>query len=213
MLIERGHTSALNWTQPIDDWQSDEAQLIDAARAGEVDAFNRLVVIYQDFAYHLAYRLLGDEAAAADAVQEAFIAAYRRLPMFRAGIFKSWLYRIVINKCYDALRAVRRRPAVSLDELTDEHDDGLHGWLSAPEAGPENTLQRRELTDLLQRHIARLPFDQRTVLVLSDVHGLTHAEIAEITRLKSGTIKSRLSRGRARLRNSLEPVLPFFRSN
>jgi RNA polymerase sigma-70 factor (ECF subfamily) len=85
--------------------------------------------------------------------------------------------------------------------------------LSAPEAGPENTLQRRELTDLLQRHIARLPFDQRTVLVLSDVHGLTHAEIAEITRLKSGTIKSRLSRGRARLRNSLEPVLPFFRSN
>ncbi len=211
MLIERGQTSALNLAQPIGDRRSAEEQLIDAARSGDVDAFNRLIGDHQDFAFRLAYRVLGDEAAAADAVQEAFIAAYRRLPMFRTGAFKSWLYRIVINKCYDSLRARRRRPAVSFDDLADTHDELR--LISAPEAGPEHAVQQRELTDLLQRHISQLPIDQRIVLVLSDVHGLTYPEIAAITQQRLGTIKSRLSRGRARLRSSLEPVLPQLHAN
>lgn len=211
MLIERGQTSALNPVQPIGDRRSEEDQLIDAARSGNVDAFNQLLSGYQDFAFRLAYRVLGDEAAAADAVQEAFIAAYRRLPMFRAGAFKSWLYRIVINKCYDSLRAQRRRPAVSYDDLAETHDE--HRLISAPEAGPEHAVQQHELADLLQRHISLLPIDQRIVLVLSDVHGLTYPEIAAITQQRLGTIKSRLSRGRARLRNSLEPVLPLLSSS
>lgn len=204
-----GQSSALSLAPPIIDVRFGENRLINAAQAGDVEAFNQLVVTYQDFAYRLAYRLLADEAAAADAAQEAFICAYWGLHTFQAGSFKSWLYRIVINKCYDALRARRRRPAVSFDELTDDHVAAAQPLLPAPETSPETAVQRHELADLLQRHIARLPIDQRTVLVLSDVHGLTYAEIAEITQLRLGTIKSRLSRGRGRLRNSLEPLLTF----
>jgi RNA polymerase sigma-70 factor (ECF subfamily) len=118
----------------------------------------------------------------------------------------------VINKCYDALRAQRRRPTVSLDELTDDHGESFDYLVVAHDAGPEAIVQRRELVDLLQLHLATLPPDQRIVLVLSDVHGLSYGEIAVITRLRLGTVKSRLSRGRARLRNYLEPLLPLLRS-
>jgi RNA polymerase sigma-70 factor (ECF subfamily) len=148
---------------------------------------------------------VADESAAADAAQEAFIAAYRRLHTFHAGSFKSWLFRIAINKCYDALRAQRRRSSVSLTELTDDHDESPCYLTAAHSDSPEAIVQQRELTDLLQRHIADLPIDQRTVLVLSDVHGLSYGEIAALTRLRLGTVKSRLSRGRARLRDDLEP--------
>jgi RNA polymerase sigma-70 factor (ECF subfamily) len=211
-MAEPSQLAAFNLAQPINAPRSDEDWWIEKARAGDVDAFTDLVVSCQDTAYRLAYRILADEAGAADATQEAFISAYRRLHTFHAGSFKSWLYRIVINKCYDALRAQRRRPTVSLDELTDDHGESFDYLVVAHDAGPEAIVQRRELVDLLQRHITNLPIDQRTVLVLSDVHGLTHAEIAAITRVRLGTVKSRLTRGRARLRNYLEPLLPLLHS-
>ena len=211
-MAEISQVASFNPAQPIGDWRSDEEWLIAEARAGDVDAFNRLIICYQHGVYPLAYRLLGDEAAAADATQEAFIAAYCRLHTFHAGSFKGWLYRIAINKCYDALRAQRRRPTVSLDELTDDHGESFDYLVVAHDAGPEAIVQRRELADLLQRHIASLPIDQRTVLVMSDIHGLSYGEIAAITRLRLGTVKSRLSRGRARLRDDLEPLLPLLRS-
>jgi len=211
-MAELSQFTTFNPAQPIGVPRSDEDRLIERAHAGEVEAFNDLVTRYQDSVYHLAFRILGDEAAASDATQEAFIAAYRRLHTFRTGSFKSWLYRIVTNKCYDALRAHRRRLTVPIDELTDDQGESFHSPLVAHHDGPEATVQRRELTALLQRHIASLPIDQRTVLVLSDVHGLSYGEIAAITRLRLGTVKSRLSRGRARLRDNLEPLLPHLRS-
>jgi RNA polymerase sigma-70 factor (ECF subfamily) len=211
-MAELSKFATFNPAQPIADLHSDDERLIAEAQAGDVEAFNRLIVRYQDSAYHVAYRLLGDKAAAADATQEAFIAAYRRLHTFHAGSFKSWLYRIVINKCYDALRARQRRSTISLDELIDDHEESRAYLAVDHQAGPEALAQRRELTDLLQRHIAQLPIEQRVVLILSDVHGLNYGEIAAITRLRLGTVKSRLSRGRARLRDDLEPLLPFLRS-
>lgn len=211
-MAELSQLAAFNPAQRIGAWRTNEDRLIEKVRAGDVDAFNDVVVSHQDAAYRLAYRILADEAAAADATQEAFLSAYRQLHTFHAGSFRSWLYRIVINKCYDALRAHRRRPTIPLDELTDDHEELFHYQAAAHNDSPEIIVQRRELADLIQRHIARLPIDQRTVLVLSDVHGLSYGEIAAITRLRLGTVKSRLSRGRARLRDGLGPLLPLLRS-
>ena len=184
--------------------KTDEAQLIQAAQRGELDAFNQLVLLHQDRVYNLAYRILGDEAAAADATQDAFILAYRHIRNFHTGYFFAWLYRIASNVCYDALRYQKRRPALSLTKLFD--DDEREFELPAQTEGPEATVQRHELADLLQRHINILPADQRVVLVLSDVQGLSYKEIADATRTNLGTVKSRLNRARARLRQSLGPV-------
>jgi RNA polymerase sigma-70 factor (ECF subfamily) len=185
---------------------TDEQATIQAAQAGDLDAFNTLVLGHQDRVYHLAFRILGDQVHAADAAQEVFILAYRHLHRFQTGSFMAWLYRITTNVCYDALRYRKRRPAVSFTHLSDAVDDDRDFDLPAPEDGPEAVLQRRELAALLQRHISTLPIDQRMVLVLSDVQGMSDKEIAGIMRTSVGTVKSRLSRARAKLRYSLGSV-------
>ena len=182
----------------------DEAALIESARKGSLDAFNTLVLAYQHQVYNLAYRIMGEEAAASDAAQEAFISAYKNLKSFRGGSFKSWLLRIVTNACYDDLRRRKRRPATSLDELTDGEDGEAEFDVPTPEDGPETIAQRHELAGLIQQGITTLPDDQRIVLVLSDVQGMSYEEIASITNSNLGTVKSRLSRARAKLREYLQ---------
>ena len=182
----------------------DEPALIHSAQKGDVDAFNRLVLAYQHQVYNLAYRIMGEEAAAADATQEAFISAYHHLKSFRGGSFKSWLLRIVTNACYDDLRKRKRRPATSLEDLvSDENGEGEFDIPSTAD-GPETVVQRHEMAALLQQAITTLPDDQRIVLVLSDVQGMSYEEIAEITRSNLGTVKSRLSRARGKLREYLQ---------
>ena len=183
--------------------QTGEEAIVQAARAGDLEAFNMLVLMHQDRVYNLAYRLLGDAAGAADAAQDAFLLAYRHIRTFHTGSFAAWLYRIVTNVCYDALRYRRRRPALPFTHLSSATDEEREFDLPAPEDGPEALLQRRELAALLQQHINTLPSDQRTVLVLSDVQGLSDKEIAAIMRSNLGTVKSRLSRARAKMRRSL----------
>jgi len=180
----------------------DEEGLIAAAQQGDTTAFNRLVLHYQDLAYTVAYRIMSDPDAAADATQEAFISAYRGLPRFRHGSFKAWLMRIVTNACYDELRRRKRRPQESLDALYLK-DPGPVSLPNPPLESPEQHVQRQELTHLLQAGIALLPDDQRAALVLSDVQGFSYAEIAEVMGVPTGTIKSRLHRARARLRDYL----------
>jgi RNA polymerase sigma factor (sigma-70 family) len=183
--------------------QTYEEALIQTARAGALEAFNSLVLLHQARAYNLAYRILSDEAAAADAIQDAFILAYRHIGQFTQGSFFAWLYRIVTNVCYDALRYQKRRPALSLTQLSGDDDEEHELDLPTTEDSPEMMIQRNELANLLQRHISALPIDQRTVLVLSDVQGLSDKEIAGIMRTNVGTVKSRLSRARSKMRRSL----------
>ena len=182
----------------------DESALIQSAQHGDIDAFNRLVLAYQHQVYTLAYRIMGEEAAAADAAQEAFISAYKHLKSFRGGSFKSWLLRIVTNACYDDLRRRKRRPATSLDDLMNDENGETGFDLPTPGDGPETMVQRREMAELLQRGITTLPEDQRIVLVLSDVQGMTYDEIASATRSNLGTVKSRLNRARTKLREYLQ---------
>lgn len=179
----------------------DEQALIGAARKGDLRAFNQLVLLYQSMVYNLAYRILSDQDAAADATQDAFLSAFKAIRKFRGGSFKAWLLRIVTNACYDQLRVKQRRPTSSLDDLPVEADHTY--YLHDPAEQPDDFVQRQELNRLIQAGIATLPIEQRAVLVLSDVQGLSYQEIAETLGLSLGTVKSRLSRGRARLRDCL----------
>ncbi len=182
----------------------DEIALIQSARKGDLTAFNTLVLAYQHQVYNLAYRIMGEDAAAADAAQETFISAYKNIKSFRGGSFKSWLLRIVTNACYDELRRRKRRPATSLDDLTSDNEKDVEFDVPSNDEGPESQAQQRELADLIQRGIRTLPEDQRIVLVLSDVQGMSYEEIADTTNSNLGTVKSRLSRGRAKLREWLQ---------
>lgn len=179
----------------------DERKLIVAAQRGELAAFNRLVLNYQSLAYNVAFRIVGDPDAAADATQDAFLKAYRALGSYRGGSFKSWLLRIVTNTCYDILRSRQRRPASSLDDLPVERE---HAWqLIDDRAGPEDLALRQELGEAIQAGIAILPPEQRTAVILSDIQGMSYEEIATVMDSSLGTVKSRLSRGRAKLRDYL----------
>ncbi len=196
-------TELTGW-QPAPRSMADEQALIQSAQRGDLEAFNDLVLRHQQLVYNLTYRIMGDEAAASDVTQEAFLAAYRHIGSFHPGPFKNWLLRIARNACYDELRRRKRRPTVSLDEAIVTEEGVIEFDLPASADGPEQTVQRRELADLLQRGINLLPIEQRQTLVLSDVHGLHYDEIAEITRSKNGTVKSRLSRARANLRDYVQ---------
>jgi len=179
----------------------DEQGLVAAAQRGDVQAFNTLVLTYQTMAFNVAYRVMHDEAAAADATQEAFISAYRGLHGFRGGSFKAWVLRIVVNACYDQLRLSKRRPTSSLDEMLvdPDHSDILDDHSETP----EEYVLRQDVAQAIQAGLDALPADQRAMVVLSDVQGLSYEEIAQATGVNLGTVKSRLSRGRARMREFL----------
>jgi RNA polymerase sigma-70 factor (ECF subfamily) len=180
----------------------DEKALIDAARRGDVGSFNRLVLSYQSMVYNLAYRILGDGDAAADATQDAFVSAFKGIDKFRGGSFKSWLMRIVTNACYDQLRLKQRRPTASLDALL-VSDPAPIRPLTDPGESPEEYTLRQELSEVIQVGMGTLPPEQRVALVLSDVQGLSYQEIAEVTGVPLGTVRSRLSRARGKMRDFL----------
>jgi RNA polymerase sigma-70 factor (ECF subfamily) len=181
---------------------TDEQALIRDAQRGHLDAFNELVLLYQNQAYNVAYRIMGDSDSAEDATQEAFISAFRAISSYRGGSFRAWLLRIVTNACYDELRRRKRRPTSSLEALY--VTDAMPGdpFVNGAE-GPEGYAQRQDLNRALHAGLQTLPPDQRVVLVLSDVQGYDYREIAEITGVSLGTIKSRLSRARAKMRDFL----------
>jgi len=179
----------------------DERRLIVSAQRGNVQAFNQLVQAYQEMAFNVAYRILGDDDAAADATQDAFLSAYKAIERFRGGSFKAWILRIVTNACYDQLRLKQRRPTTSLDDMLADGDHGLVMQDSAEP--PEARLLREELGEVIQKGLGTLPPEQRVTLILSDIQGLEYREIAQVTGTSLGTVKSRLSRGRARLRKYL----------
>ena len=180
---------------------SDELDaLIQRAQTGDLTAFNSLVLRFQDPIYSLALRMLGSPQAAEDAAQEAFIRAWRRIDSFKGGRFQSWLFTIVANLSRDELRKRARRPQTSLDAARDDPDRAsLDPVDDSP--SPEATALTGDLRDVLQRALQQLPDDWREIVVLSHVHDLAYDEIARITDLPLGTVKSRLSRARGRLRD------------
>ncbi|OGO52453.1 MAG: hypothetical protein A2148_02770 [Chloroflexi bacterium RBG_16_68_14] len=181
----------------------DEAELIERSRRGDLGAFNALVVAYQDRVYNLCLRMLGSPQAAEDASQEAFLSAYRNVAQMRGPSVRSWLFRIASNTCIDELRRRRRQPQLSLERPAPGGDSERPLEVADPAAGPEQLALRGELGEALQGELLRLPPDQRLAVVLCDVEGLSYDEIAASMGSSIGTVKSRISRGRARLREAL----------
>lgn len=178
-------------------------ELIHAARLGDDLAFGQLVDYYQATAQRLAQQILRTEEAAADAVQDALIKVHRALPRFQDGNFRSWLLRIVTNTCYDYLRSQRRRASLSLDELTEETGAEFQLPGVTEQENPEVLVTQKESLQLLMCAIEELPEWHRSVVLLVDVHGYDYTEAANMLDLPLGTVKSRLSRARAALRDKL----------
>ena|SRR5437660_7919051 len=189
--------------------REDEAQLITRSQSGDVNAFNLLVLHYQQTTYNVVFRMVGDRDVAADITQDAFIAAFRSISSFHGGAsFRAWLLRIASNLACDHWRRVHRHPIESLDMLTDEDEPHAAGVLSTlaatdGEVNPEEHLLSLELQELISRGLQELPLDQRVAVILCDVQGLSYEEIAATTSTTLGTVRSRIARGRARLRSYL----------
>lgn len=184
----------------------DEAAVIARAADGDRTAFAQLMEHYQSACYGLAWRLLGDPDQAADATQDAFVHAYRAIGAYRGGIFRSWLMRITANASYDILRRAQRRPTSA---LPDPEEGGVElPDVSAPSPVEEAT--KSELYRHLEVALRLLPHDQRTAVVLCDVYGMDYNEVAEMTQSALGTVKSRIHRGRLRLRELLSEHRELF---
>lgn len=182
---------------------ADIAAVINAARLGDEYAFSVLIDQYHATAQRLAQHILRTEEAAADAVQDALIKVHRALPRFHDGNFRSWLLRIVTNTCYDHLRSQKRRAAVSLDEMTEQTGSELPVPDESIVDDPESIVLQREGFSSLMTAIEDLPEWHRAVVVLVDVRGYDYQEAADVLELPLGTVKSRLSRARATLRDRL----------
>lgn len=187
--------------------QQDDSHLVSESKRGSLAAFNLIVERYQSQVYNLTARILGNRTSAEDVTQEAFISAHRAIGGFRGGSLRAWLLRIATNRCYDYLRSSRRRPEDSLDEAM------LNPGFAAPspDPSPDRVALGNELLGAIQQAILSLPVDQRTVLTLIDVQGLSYEEASEAISVSMGTVKSRLSRARAGVRDRLrehEELLP-----
>jgi len=181
--------------------------LLERARQGDLDAFNDLVVVYQDLLFALVVRMVPDRDQASDCVQEAFFSAYRNMSSFRGGIVRSWLSRIAINAAMDTQRLRKRRPVDPYPEL--ENDS----WQPPADASadPVTTALETERHRALNRALAEVTDDQRAAIVLYDIEGYDYAEIAQMTGVSLGTVKSRIHRGRIALRGLLADQMELFR--
>ncbi len=183
----------------------DEIALISSAQRGDLDAFNTLVLAYQDMLFNTAVRILGDDELAADATQDAFLSAFKGLNTFRGGSFKAWLLRTVTNTCYDELRRKKRRPTTPLEPDSSDGDEmDSPRWLADPGLTPEQSAEAVELEHAIQHCLDHLPVEFRAVVVMADLQGLDYTEVASAIRAPLGTIKSRLARARLRLRECLQ---------
>lgn len=185
----------------------DESVLIEDAKRGDLEAFNALILTYQDQVFNLAYRILGDPQAADDAAQEAFISAYKGLRRYRGGSFRAWMLRIVTNASYDELRRLKRRPAIGLEDLNpldDPEEADSAGVLASSVGDPESEAQQAELARALEDCLTGLPDEFRLVAVLVDVQGHDYQEASLVIGAPLGTVKSRLARARLRMRDCLQ---------
>ena len=189
-----------------------EQALITDAQNGSLDAFNTLVLHYQDSVFNTALRILGDDDMAADATQDAFISAFKSISTFRGGSFKAWLMRTVTNACYDELRRQKRRPTTPLEPDTDDGEEmDSPRWLADPNMTPDQKAEADEVEHAIQHCLDNLPLEFKTVVVMADIQGMDYTEVAMSIRVPLGTIKSRLARARLRLRECLqgfEELLP-----
>ena len=186
--------------------EQNEQKLIERASGGDPSAFNQLMAMHEKRMYAVALRMFANREDAQDCLQEAMLRIYRAIGGFKGqSSFSTWVYRITMNTCLDELRRKKNRPNTSLDNLLDQ------GW--SPSDGdnvPERRAIQSETRKMLAGAIRELPEDMRSAIVLQDVQGYSYDEIAQMLDVNVGTIKSRISRGREKLREKLSKKAELF---
>ena len=184
---------------------SQERALVEAAAGGDPAAFEKLMRMHEGKMYAVALRMCASREDAQDCMQEAMIRAYRAIENFRfQSSFSTWIYRITMNTCLDELRRRKVRQATSLDALLDA------GWAPSGGESPEGHAMQQDRRRALEGAIHALPEDMRAAIVLRDIQGYSYDEIADILSVNVGTIKSRISRGREKLREILSEHTELF---
>ena len=178
------------------------------ARPGDPASFAELVQTHQDRVYDFCVRMLGDREEALEVVQEIFVSVHQALPSFRFDSkVSTWIYRISKNHCLNRLKYLERRGRGRSDGLDGVPEEALASAAGAP-TRPDEALQAQHERELVQRAIARLEPDQRALVALRDIEGLSYEEMVEITQLPLGTVKSRLHRAREKLAEYLSEEVP-----
>jgi RNA polymerase sigma-70 factor (ECF subfamily) len=189
----------------------DDRELVRAFQTGDRTAFDALVRKHKDKLFNLCYWFLGDRQEANDSAQDAFISVYRSLKKFRfESAFTTWLYRIAANTCKNRLKSSEyrhKKKMLWLDNPGKIEDAQYAVEIRDETPSPMVVLEKKERMMLIQKAIASLPADQNTVVVLRDIEGLSYEEVSKITGLNFGTVKSRLSRARQKLRKQLRGTL------
>ncbi|WP_317856186.1 sigma-70 family RNA polymerase sigma factor [Chakrabartyella piscis] len=181
-----------------------QLELVKKAKAGDMLAFEDLIVQYEKMIYNVALRMMNHSEDAYDMAQEVFIKAYRYLDKFdERSAFSTWLYRIAVNTCIDEMRKRKGKQTQSLDNELQNEDGSWKQEIADPDATPEEAvLQKEEQSEIMQA-LDTLSEEHKTIVVLRDIRGLSYEEIAEITETSLGTVKSRLSRGRKQLQQEI----------
>ena len=189
----------------------EDALLARDFQSGNAAAFDKLVVRHKDDIFNLCYWYLGDYQEANDAAQEAFIKIFRSLNKFRfKSAVSTWFYRITVNNCISRLKSLQyrqRKKMVPLDSSGTAESDDHSVQLGDESQGPAKELEKKERLTLIKKAIDSLPSDQKMVVTLRDIQGLSYDEISSATGLKLGTVKSRLARARLGLREHLRDLL------
>lgn len=184
--------------------REEERRIIDSVISGNSEDFEVLVIQNQTQIYNLAFRMVGNEEDAYDLSQDAFIRAYNSLDKFRGDSkFSVWLYRLTSNICLDFLRAKRRKRTISLSQLSPGDDDNIDLEVPDERFSPEREFDKKELQKSLQSGLEELPEEQREILLLREVNGMSYQEIADELDIEAGTVKSRIFRARRKLCNIL----------
>ncbi len=182
----------------------DEKALISMAKNGDLDAFNQLVIEYQNLAFTVAYRMLNDASTAEDVCQDAFIKAYQKIKLFKGNSIKSWLMRIVTNTSIDYIRKAKRNQEIALYPQDDQEEliESVE-WLADESLSPEESSIQTLLNQSIQNCINALPPEFRAVLILIDVQTMGYKEASKTLQIPLGTIKSRLLRARKKIQDCL----------
>lgn len=191
-----------------------EKLLIKKSQSGDVESFELLISSYDKRAYNIAYRIMGNDEDAKDMAQDALIRVFKSLKDFKGqAAFSTWLYRIVTNVCLDELRRRKNEKYVSIDSTIHTDSGELHMELCSDKETPESIYEVVEQREMIRKAIRELNEDYRSVIVLRDIQGFSYEEISGILSCSLGTVKSRINRGRAMLRDKLKASMELSREN
>ena len=184
--------------------EQNEQLLLHKAKAGDIGAYEELIDAYLKKVFNLAFRIIGNYDDAADLAQETFVRIFKAISKFKEeSSFSTWIYRITTNVCLDEIRKRKNKKILSLDEDIHMDDGDMKRQVESDEIGPEQNAEREEVRRIVNDAINMLPEDQRVVITLRDIDGMSYEEISETLKCPGGTVKSRINRARVALKNIL----------